>query len=177
MASDVKPVAQPTPTPSATPPTPAPQAPSDYLSKPRGDFVTRFIAWLIDVIIVAIIQSVIGAIVGLPLLFSRFDAVRPFDMASRYSAASGLSLLVGIAYYVYFWGATGATPGKMALGLKVIGTDGTMPIGYVRAFIRYIGYIISAIICLLGYLLIIVDDQKQGLHDKIASTYVVKSQT
>jgi len=177
MASDVKPIPQPTPTPSATPPTPAPQAPSDYLSKPRGDFVTRFIAWLIDVIIVAIIQSVIGAIVGLPLLFSRFDAVRPFDMASRYSAASGLSLLVGIAYYVYFWGATGATPGKMALGLKVIGTDGTMPIGYVRAFIRYIGYIISAIICLLGYLLIIVDDQKQGLHDKIASTYVVKSQT
>jgi len=177
MASDVKPVPQPTPTPSTAPPTPAPQAPSDYLSKPRGDFVTRFIAWLIDVIIVAVVQFVIGAIIGLPLLFSRFEAARPFDMASRYTAASGLSLLIGIAYYVYFWGATGATPGKMALGLKVIGTDGTMPIGYVRAFIRYIGYIISAIICLLGYLLIIVDDQKQGLHDKIASTYVIKSQT
>lgn len=139
--------------------------------------MTRFIAWLIDVIIVGIAQAVIGAVIGLPLLFSRFEAARPFDMAGRYSAASGISLLIGIAYYVYFWGATGATPGKMALGLKVIGTDGTMPIGYVRAFIRYIGYIISAIVCLLGYLLILVDDQKQGLHDKIASTYVVKSQT
>ncbi len=175
MAADMKPVPQPTPGPP--PVAPAPQPPTDYLSKPRGDFLSRFIAWLIDVIILGIIQVIIGTIIGVPLLFSRIQAMRPFDMASRYSGASVLSLLIGIAYYVYFWGTTGATPGKMALGLKVIGTDGTMPIGYVRAFIRYIGYIVSTIVCLLGYVLILVDEQKQGLHDKIASTYVVKSQT
>lgn len=101
-------------------------------------------------------------------------SVNPAELASSYSVVSAISLLIGVAYFVYFWGSSGATPGKMALGLKIIGTDGSMPIGYPKAFVRYIGYIISSMICLLGHLLIIVDEDNQALHDKIASTYVVK---
>jgi uncharacterized RDD family membrane protein YckC len=143
---------------------------------PKAGFLHRFIAWLIDVIIVSILQTIITLIIGAPLFFSEFE-LSPGAMAAQYSAASIISLLIGVAYFVYFWGASGATPGKMALGIKVVGTDGTMPIGYPKAFVRYIGYIISSIICLLGHLLILVDEDNQALHDKIASTYVIKVQT
>lgn len=143
---------------------------------PKGSFLYRFVAWLIDVIIVGIVESIVAVAIGIPIFFTRF-AVGPGEMGSLYRGyglMSLVSILIGVAYFVYFWGEKGATPGKMALGLKVIGTDGTMPIGYAKAFVRYIGYIISGAICLIGYLLIIIDDDNQGLHDKIASTYVVK---
>lgn len=151
-----------------------PQQTIDYLGMPKAGFLHRFIAWLIDIIIVVIIQFIITAIIGAPLLFKRIY-YNPAEIAARYSAMWLITLLVGIAYFVYFWGSSGATPGKMALGIKVIGTDGTMPIGYPKAFVRYIGYIISSIICMLGHILILVDEDNQALHDKIASTYVVKA--
>ncbi len=140
---------------------------------PKAGFLHRFIAWLIDAIIVSIIQSIITVIIGANVFFTGF-VVSPGELAARYAAASLISIVVGVAYFVYFWGSTGATPGKMALRIKVIGTDGTMPIGYPKAFVRYIGYIISSIICMLGHLLILVDEDNQALHDKIASTYVIK---
>ena len=172
MVSNATPAPQPTPAPSPTVPS-TPQQPIDYLAMPKGGFLYRFIAWLIDAIILGIIQSVITVIIGAPIFLSGVT-LSPGAMAAQYSTMSVISLVVGILYFVYFWGDKGATPGKMALGLKIVGTDGTMPIGYPKAFVRYIGYIISSIICLLGYLLIIIDDDNQGLHDKIASTFVVK---
>ena len=171
---DATPTPQPTPPPTPGPSIPSvPQAKADYLSMPKAGFLHRFIAWIIDAIIVGVIQGVVTLIVGAPMFLSGLE-LNPVAMAAHYSVSSVLSLLIGIGYFVYFWGTSGATPGKMALGLKVIGTDGTMPVSFVTAFIRYIGYIISGIICLLGYVLIIVDDKNQGLHDKIAGTYVVK---
>lgn len=171
---DANPTPQPTPTPSPTPSVPgAPQPRRDYSSMPKAGFLYRLIAWIIDAIVVVVIVGVVATIVGAPFFLSGFE-VNPVAMAARQAFSSALGLLIGIGYFVYFWGTSGATPGKMALGLKVIGTDGTMPISYVTAFIRYIGYIVSTIVCLLGYLLIIVDEDNQGLHDKIAGTYVVR---
>jgi len=71
-------------------------------------------------------------------------------------------------------GMRGATIGKQIMKLKVIGTDGRMPIGYGNAFIRLIGKMISSIVIFLGYIWIIFDKEKQGWHDKIANTFVVK---
>ncbi len=140
---------------------------------PKAGFLYRLIAWIIDLIVLWVILAVVATIVGAPFFLSGFE-MNPVAVAARYSITSLLSLLIGIGYYVYFWGTSGATPGKMALGLKVVGTDGRMPISFVTAFIRYIGYIVSTVVCLLGYLLIIVDEENQGLHDKIAGTYVVR---
>ncbi len=172
MSQDTGPPPQPASSPGGQTPT-GKGGPTDYSTMPKAGFLYRFIAWLIDAIILGIIQGAITAALGTPVMTGvSFD---PVQMASRYSAISAISLIIGVAYFVYFWGDKGATPGKMALGLKVIGTDGSMPVGYPKAFVRYIGYIISSIICMLGYLLIIIDDDNQGLHDKIASTYVVKT--
>ena len=84
-----------------------------------------------------------------------------------------LSLLVGIAYFVAFWVWRGQTPGKMALSIKLMRTDGSnLTIG--DALLRYLGYFVSAATLFIGFIWIAFDSRKQGLHDKIADTYVVK---
>ena len=67
----------------------------------------------------------------------------------------------------------GKTPGKMVMGVEIVKTDGS-PIGFGRAILRYVGYIISSIILFIGFLMIAFDSKKQGLHDKIAGTCVIK---
>jgi uncharacterized RDD family membrane protein YckC len=62
----------------------------------------------------------------------------------------------------------------MAARIKVIRTDGTQ-ITYARAILReVVGKFLSKIILGIGYLMVAVDSRKQGLHDKIADTYVIK---
>jgi uncharacterized RDD family membrane protein YckC len=82
--------------------------------------------------------------------------------------------LLSIAYYVYFEGsAAGQTLGKRAMGIRVIDFDNGGPIGYGRAFVRWIGRIVSAIPCGLGYFWMLWDKQKQTWHDKFAKAVVV----
>jgi uncharacterized RDD family membrane protein YckC len=89
----------------------------------------------------------------------------------RIQIGGGLSLLV--LYTVGFWVWRGQTPGKIALRIRIVGVDGR-PIGIGRAIGRYSGYIASAVFIFIGYLMIGFDRRKQGLHDKIARTYVVR---
>ncbi|MCY4147728.1 MAG: RDD family protein [Chloroflexi bacterium] len=91
--------------------------------------------------------------------------------------ANFFSLAVPVFYYWYFWTRrNGQTPGKFALGIRVVKADGT-PIGDVDAVIRAIGYQVSAALFGLGYLWALVDRNNQTWHDKLARTYVVRSQT
>jgi uncharacterized RDD family membrane protein YckC len=70
-------------------------------------------------------------------------------------------------------GGNQATIGKKMLGLKVVNTDG-QPITFGQATGRHFGKFVSAIILLIGYLMMIWDEKKQTLHDKMAGTLVVK---
>ena len=90
----------------------------------------------------------------------------------RIQIGGGLILLV--LYTVGFWAWRGQTPGKMALRIQVVGVDGH-PIGVGRAIVRYVGYLASTLAFLGGYLMIGLTPRKQGLHDKIARTYVVRT--
>jgi uncharacterized RDD family membrane protein YckC len=83
------------------------------------------------------------------------------------------SLVFSIVYPVYFWAVRGATPGKQVLGLKVLTMDGVTPIGWRRAMLRVMGYIINSIVLGIGFLLIAVSEDKRGLHDRLADTCVV----
>lgn len=118
----------------------------------------RFLAFVIDAIILGVINQIVVSTVG------GGDAL----------AVSGLTTLIGIAYVVGLWTYWGGqTVGKKAMGIKVVKTDGSA-FGLVPAIIRYVGYIISGIVFLLGFIWILFDADKQGWHDKIAGTYVVK---
>jgi uncharacterized RDD family membrane protein YckC len=120
-------------------------------------FWIRFLAVVIDMLILIIPNFILGAIAS-------------GDLAVQFVLQIGLNL----AYVVGFWSAKGATPGKMALGIKITTVDGE-PIDVGRAFLRYIGYWASAIILFIGYLMIAFTGEKQGLHDYIAGTVVIKT--
>ncbi len=92
------------------------------------------------------------------------------------TASSGLQTLLGVVYFTYFWSAQGKgqTLGMRALNIKVVKTDGSQ-LDLVGAFIRYIGLVISIAVLFIGVIWAAFDSQKQGWHDKIAKTYVVKA--
>ena len=115
-------------------------------------FGPRFLAWLIDYVVVVVIGVVLNV-----------------------AHLSGLDTLVNLAYFIYFWSTTGQTLGMMAMRIRVARVDG-QPLTVSTGILRVIGYIISAIPLGLGLWWVIWDPQKQGWHDKIASTVVVPAQ-
>ncbi len=83
-------------------------------------------------------------------------------------------VLIGLIYMPIMWAWKGATVGQMVLGMKVVRAADGGPIGAGAAIIRYIGWIISAMIFYLGFIWIAFDSKKQGWADKMAGTVVIK---
>ena len=82
--------------------------------------------------------------------------------------------ITDMIYFIWFHGSVGQTPGKMLLGLRVIQASGeTMTFGV--AFLRWVGTLVSSLFLSLGYLWIAFDGKKQGWHDKIAATLVIRT--
>lgn len=124
-------------------------------SGPRAGFWRRLGAAVIDGIILGVISVILAAVL-------------------KGGAGSAVSILVGLVYFTFFVGGTrGQTPGMSALGIRVISFDGSGPIGYGRAFIRWIGGYLSAIPIFLGFFWMLWDREKQCWHDKLASDVVV----
>ena len=97
------------------------------------------------------------------------DTIAPFMMLFM---QFGL-IAVQIGYQTFFVGKFGATPGKMACGLKIVRSDGS-PISYGRAAGRAFGELLSAWTCYIGYLMVCFDSQKRALHDHMCDTRVVR---
>jgi uncharacterized RDD family membrane protein YckC/ribosomal protein S27AE len=85
----------------------------------------------------------------------------------------GLSTALNLGYAVFFLGKFGATPGKMALRLRVVTPDGGK-ISYGRAFGRFFAELLSSIILCIGYIMAAFDDEKRALHDRICNTRVIR---
>jgi uncharacterized RDD family membrane protein YckC len=118
-------------------------------------FGRRFAAQLIDGIILCIIFV-------------------PLAMFTSKVVYSCIAAPIQLVYMIGFWTWKGQTPGKMAMGIRIVAADGG-PIGLGRAIIRYLGFFVSAAILYLGFIMIAFDGRKQGLHDKIAGTFVVRT--
>lgn len=154
----------------AVPPAP----PMTYAaSLPKAGFWTRAVASLLDSLLLGLVQFVFSLILGLTA-GTMLSGMEPHGEAFIGLMATLFGALVGLTYSVFFTGYCGQTPGKMALRIKVIRTTGE-EISYGRAFVREVpGKFLSGILLGIGYLMAAFDDQKQGLHDRIADTYVIK---
>ena len=118
-------------------------------------FWIRVVAAIIDGIIVGIVGGILRAVLDDNL-------------------AGLINVIVGLAYYAGMESsARQATFGKSLLGMKVTDLDGNR-ISFLRATGRYFAKIISAFILLIGFIMVAFTEKKQGLHDMIASTLVVK---
>jgi len=126
----------------------------------KAGFWIRVVAFIIDSIIVGVVNAIIAAILN-----------------SSTTGRSGIQTLLGIIYFTYFWSSSspwpGQTVGDKLLSLRVIRTDGS-DLTIVQALIRYVGLFISFIVIFIGVIWVAFDPNKQGWHDKIAGTYVIK---
>lgn len=126
--------------------------------QPKAGFWVRTGAYLMDAILLGVVGSVLGGLVG--------GANTTFP----------INFVLGLVYFIYFWSeaGNGQTLGMRALHLHVVRTDGA-PLQLQGAVIRYLGLIVSFLAILIGVIWVAFDAQKQGWHDKIAGTYVVKA--
>ena len=123
-------------------------------SGPRASFGVRLVAAIIDGVIVFVVGSVIGLILG--------------------GGGRGLGLLPALAYFTYFEGtSSGQTVGKRAMNIRVVDFNTGTTIGHGRAAIRWVFRLVSFFVCLLGYLWMLWDKEKQTWHDKVSGAVVV----
>jgi uncharacterized RDD family membrane protein YckC len=147
---------------------------------PLAGILVRLGAILLDGLVpmvIAIPAAVVGWIVSLSLNPS--SPSLPSDGMQILAIFILLLTYVGFMSYsalvMAMW-AYGLTPGKWMLGIRVIKAEAGSPAGFWRMFLREtIGRIVSGILCYLGYLWAVVDANRQGWHDKIAKTLVIRT--
>lgn len=129
-------------------------------------FWRRFLASLVDGVILGFVRIGVSLSLG-TINISSEDTVNIVD--------SIISFVIGLVYTILFWiNYDGATPGKKLLAIKIVTID-QKPLNLGISIIRYFSYLVSLIPLLLGYIWVAWDKKKQGWHDKIAGTYVVKT--
>lgn len=130
-----------------------------------GGFWIRFAARFIDGLIVG------GVFTVLLLLIINTQSMETNQVAQAFINLA--SFLTQIVYETFFLGRFGATPGKMACGLRVVKANGEN-ISYLRAFARFWAMQLSSLICLIGYIIAAFDSEKRALHDHICGTRVIR---
>lgn len=172
------------PPPPATPPSASPppkaQKPAGWSPAPPAKagpatglvyagFWVRVLAFIIDAIALGILTSALAPIVGVGTVFDPSATRFEFDYAN-----SGLNTLLGLVYFIGFWAWRGQTVGMMPFNMRVVNAETGEKIDVVRGLLRYVGLIVSFVVLLIGVIWVAFDARKQGWHDKIASTLVVR---
>jgi uncharacterized RDD family membrane protein YckC len=80
---------------------------------------------------------------------------------------------MNIIYFIGMWAWKGQTLGQMVVNVKVVGADG-QKCDLRAAVLRFLGYLLCGLTLGIGFLIVAFDRRKQGLHDKIADTFVIK---
>lgn len=139
-------------------------------------FWKRLAAYLIDYAIVTLTSMVLGGIIG--MVFGGVSSLTGAGMSPSANMTSQLlGGLVGLAFSVAYYGwfhasQGGATPGKLAIGIKVVRSSGER-ITLARSIGRYFATILSGLTLLIGYLMAAFTERKQALHDLMCDTIVV----
>ena len=147
----------------------------DALPGEYAGFWYRVLALLVDTVItvVAAVALVIPPAFVMGMMMANSYSLDEIEAAGELMG-NVVGIVVGWLYFTVFESSSWqATPGKKMMGLQVTDESGHR-IGFGRANGRYFSKFISAIILGIGYLMVAFTEKKQGLHDKIASTLVLK---
>ena len=131
-------------------------------------FWIRVWASFIDTLLIALV-------VGPPIYWIYGPAYLEQEQMIAGTADFLLTWIFPAVAVMLFWIYKSATPGKMVAGIKVIDARTGGPLTAAQAIVRYLGYYVSLLPMLLGFFWVAFDSRKQGWHDKIARTVVVKS--
>ncbi len=132
--------------------------------------VTRAIAFAIDAAIINLIALVVGVGVGLALsILSISDTAQTVLLA-----CGGAAFVVWtVAYFAVFWSTTGQTPGNRLMRIRVCGAEDRAVLSLRRSLVRFGALLLAALPLFAGFLTVLVDDRRRGLHDMLAGTVVV----
>lgn len=147
-------------------------------------FTSRLLAYIIDTVIVSVTIVSTTWFVQVTSTTFRLGTFLGFStehlpwldrvvaIATGPVVTGAVTSLFILGYYVFFWTFAGQTPGKAIVGLRVVTRDGYR-VSIFRAVLRFFGYFLSLFSLFIGFLWVLVDDQRQALHDKVAGTVVI----
>ncbi|MGA9775671.1 MAG: RDD family protein, partial [Candidatus Dormiibacterota bacterium] len=133
-------------------------------------FWARFVGLVLDSLIFAVVNWILSAM----FVTTSTTIVSGSLTVTTTTGASGLVkviiLLLELAYFSWFWINRGASLGQMLVGIRVVDSETGGPLKPSQAVVRFIGYIISGIPLLIGFIWAAFDPKKQGWMDKLAGT-------
>jgi uncharacterized RDD family membrane protein YckC len=138
------------------------------------DLATIEYATFWDRFLASILDSIVQLLVLVPLALLLLDSGEL--MGQEFSVtAIVINYVLPALYVLLFWKYRSATPGKLWMGIMIIDAKtGGVP-GMGKFVLRYIGYFVCVLTLFLGFLMILVDNRKRGLHDVIAGTLVIRT--
>ena len=134
--------------------------------------VTRAIAFALDAAIINVVAILTAAAISLTLSVVKV----PDDVRTVVGAAGGVAYaLWTVGYFVTFWATTGQTPGDRVLRIRVYAasSDRLPPR---RALLRFLGIVLATVPLFAGFLPILVDARRRGVHDMLARTVVLDAE-
>jgi uncharacterized RDD family membrane protein YckC len=166
-------------TPATPPPAPPPAAPQPAWAPPPqpagpaaglryAGFWVRVVAFILDGIVIGVVSGALGPLLGQTAVTIE-NGVYTIDYTT-----TALSGLIGLLYWVGFWAWRGQSPGMIPFNMRIVMADDGSKVDVVRSLLRYVGLIISFAVLFIGVIWVGFDKRKQGWHDKIAGTVVVR---
>ncbi|MHB8395058.1 MAG: RDD family protein [Candidatus Dormibacteria bacterium] len=137
-------------------------------------FWTRFLGFLVDGVIFYVVNSILAAIFE-PTATTVVGGVSITTRTGPTGLVDVILLLLELGYFSWFWTNRGASLGQMLVGIRVVDSESGAGLKGSQAAVRYLGYILSGIPLLLGFIWAGFDPKKQGWMDKLAGTQVVRS--
>ena len=132
--------------------------------------ITRALAFALDATLINVVAIATAGIVALVFqILSLPDELHTITVAT----GGAVYVLWVVGYFVTFWVTTGQTPGNRALHIRVRAAGGER-LKPRRALLRFAGLILAALPLFAGYALILFDDHRRGLQDRLARTVVVE---
>ncbi|ENW96191.1 RDD family protein [Acinetobacter sp. NIPH 298] len=122
----------------------------------------------------AILDTIIILAVLFPLMMLLSPSVTDNLTSTSWSWTDWIGQILSAVFYIFCWVKFAGTPGKRLLRLKVLDEQTGNHVSVLQGIIRYIGYIPATLVLFIGLIWIAFDRKKQGWHDKMAKTVVVK---
>jgi uncharacterized RDD family membrane protein YckC len=140
------------------------------LTVPYAGIATRGIALAIDAAFANVIVLLIAALLALVASLTPDGTLRPEWLVATVAAVGWMAAVT--FYFALFWSTTGQTPGMRLMRLKVIDRD-LHPPHLLRALLRVVGLALAIIPLFAGFLPVLFDSRRRGIHDMLASTTVI----
>jgi uncharacterized RDD family membrane protein YckC len=146
------------------------EAPASPTTPAYEGLVTRTIAFAIDAALIDLIAVAVGAAIALAASVLGV----PDEVRTSLVAVGGVAFVVWtILYFVVFWSTTGQTPGNRLLRIRVCRASDHAVLRPRKSLLRLAALTLAAIPLFAGFLPILVDNRRRGLHDMIAGTVVI----